>query len=273
MPNSIRRWNGTSWGTVYSDILDTLTTAGDIAYRASTGLMQRLGVPTTYTDQVLGVVSGVPAWVEPTPAGTLRQTIKTTADAGWLLMGNGATVVVTNCEGLYPALFAAAPAGWISGTAPNRVVTLPDMANRMVVGAGTTAVGENGGAMTKTIATGNLPQHSHTDVYSSSVTDPTHNHTHSGGTGVGSYWTDGGGIAVPNSNAGTSFQANYNLTPTGNQTPVFRQSVSAAQTNNAVATGITVATTRSSTTLSGFVGTALDITPAVVGIVWQIKAH
>ena len=269
MPNSIRRWNGSGWGTVYSDILDTLTTVGDIAYRASTGLMTRLGVPTTYTDQVLGVVSGVPAWVEPTPAGTLRQTIKTTADAGWLLMGNGATVVVTNCEQVYPALFAAAPAGWISGTAPNRVVTLPDMTNRLTIGAGTAAsVGVSGGSNTATIGTTHLPSHAH-------AIDHDHaSFSHS----VDANTTD----LVTREAAFTSL---------GFATGRVHSSAVALLTNSAgayvdVAAGmavnyITDHTHTSTVDVPAFTGTggstgggtALPIVPAVLGIVWQIKAH
>jgi len=269
MPNSIRRWNGSGWGTVYSDILDTLTTVGDIAYRASTGLMARLGVPATYTDQVLGVSGGIPAWVEPTPAGTLRQTIKTTADAGWLLMGNGATVVVTNCEGLYPALFAASPAGWISGTAPHRVVTLPDMTNRLTIGAGTAAsVGVSGGSNTATIGTTHLPSHAHAIDHDHAPVSVT----------VDANTTD----LVTRETAFTSL---------GFATGRAYSSTVALLTNSAgtyvdVAAGmavnyITDHTHTASVDMPAFTGTggstgggtALPIVPAVLGIVWQIKAH
>lgn len=89
------------------------------------------------------------------PAGTIAATIKSSADTGWLLL-NGATVA--SADSTYPALWAVAPASWKSGSS----LVLPDMANTMLFGQGTTTLGASGGSNTKTIATTNLPSHSHT---------------------------------------------------------------------------------------------------------------
>ena len=267
MPNSIRRWNGSGWGTVYSDILDTLTTVGDIAYRASTGLMTRLGVPTSYTSQVLGASGGVPAWVESDPAGTLRQTIKTTADPGWLLM-NGQSIA--GADVAYPVLFSLAPAGWKSST----TLTLPDMANRMTIGAGTnTALGVSGGntaaAMAaKTLILTDIPNHGHTvttgittNAALGALSSTVSSSSGSGYTGF-----------VANGAAG----ANALIPTTGSGYVLATASVS---TTGSIATQAVYSSTASTTSVTGHggaantPGTSINITPAVLGIVWQIKAH
>jgi microcystin-dependent protein len=229
-------------------------------------------VPTTYTDQVLGVVSGVPAWVEPTPAGTLRQTIKTTADAGWLLMGNGATVLVTNCEQQYPALFAAAPAGWISGTVGTRNVTLPDMTNRLTIGAGTAAsVGVSGGSNTATIGTTHLPSHAHAiDHDHASFSHSVDANTTDLVTREATFTT--GGFA----------SGKYSATFTNPLLALGSNPASAADVLAGMAQNFITDHTHTSTVdVPAFTGTggstgggtALPIVPAVLGIIWQIKAH
>ena len=263
MANTIRRWNGTSWVTVYSDILNTLTTVGDIAYRASTGLMARLGVPATYTDQVLGVSGGIPAWVEPTPAGTLRQTVKTTADPGWLLM-NGQSIA--GADVAYPVLFAAAPAGWKSST----TLTLPDMANRMTIGAGTAAsVGVNGGSNTAIIGTTHLPTHTHaidhdhapvSVTVDANTTDLVTRETAFTSLGFATGRAYSSAVALLTNGAGiyvdvvAGMAVNY-ITDHTHTASVDMPAYTGTSGNGA------------------FTNTPLPIVPAVLGIVWQIKAH
>lgn len=109
-----------------NQVANVMTTNGDLMYRGAS-LPTRLAVSATGTGQVLGVVAGVPAWVEPEYVGTLRQTMKTTADPGYALMGT----TVTNAQTLYTALYAIAPAGWKA--APNLV--LPAIAAVATTGA------------------------------------------------------------------------------------------------------------------------------------------
>jgi len=87
------------------------------------------------------------------PAGTISATIKSTADTGYLLI-NGATI--TGADALYPSLWAVLPASWKSGTS----LVLPNMANKLIGGVGTIALGALGGD--NTILEANLPSHAHT---------------------------------------------------------------------------------------------------------------
>jgi len=93
-----------------NQVANVMTTNGDLMYRGAS-LPTRLAVSATGTGQVLGVAGGIPAWVEPEYFGTLRQTMKGTADPGYALMGT----TVTSAQTLYTALWAIAPAGWKSG--------------------------------------------------------------------------------------------------------------------------------------------------------------
>jgi microcystin-dependent protein len=97
------------------------------------------------------------------PAGTIAATVSATESTGWKFMGQ----TLTNAEALYPLLFAAAPAGWRTGTEPNRNLVLPPMTDRTLLQAGTTALGAQGGSNTTTIGAANLPAHFH---------DINHNH-------------------------------------------------------------------------------------------------
>lgn len=186
------------------------------------------------------------------PAGTISATIRTTADTGWILL-DGSTV--TGASASYPSLWAVAPASWKSGTS----LILPNMANRMLEGQSTTSLGATGGSNTVTIASGNLPTHTHeidppnTAV---SISDPGHYHTPSGY----SYFVaqsayDGTNKSV--SVSGTSLSA-YNA--------------SATTTNT---TGITASVNIASFTSGngGFANTALTVTNAHLAVNYQIKAH
>jgi hypothetical protein len=97
-------------------------------------------------------------------AGDIKCSISSTEDTGWFLM-NGQTLV--NAQANLPALWAKAPAAWKSGSN----LILPDWRNRVMVmddsGASLTLGGLAGpvpsaGTMPKTIASGNLPLHTHT---------------------------------------------------------------------------------------------------------------
>jgi len=94
-----------------NQIANVMTTNGDLMYRGAS-LPTRLAIPTTLTGQVLGYAGGVPAWVEPEYVGTLRQTMKTTADPGYALMGT----TLTGAQVFYPTLWAlSAVSSWKSG--------------------------------------------------------------------------------------------------------------------------------------------------------------
>jgi microcystin-dependent protein len=185
------------------------------------------------------------------PAGTISATIKSTADTGWLLL-NGASIA--GADALYPSLWPIAPASWKSGTTLN----LPNMANKMLEGQSTTALGASGGSNTVTIASGNLPTHVHSIdppdtslVIADNGLDVLYN--------AGSYTT--GYI--------TGVDANNDGILDGT-TNTFGIAVGTA-TSHGHTGSVNIAAFNSAD--GGFANTALTITNAHLAVNYQIKAH
>jgi microcystin-dependent protein len=251
-PSTVGNTRGIKWGQITADGIasDAVTTA------------KILDANVTLTKLATAVQNLL------IPAGTIAATVKATADAGWQFMGQ----TLTNAEGLYPALFAAAPVSWRTGTAPNRNLVLPSMTDRTLFQAGTTTLGATGGLNTATLGVSNLPAHTHTASSSSSssstVTDPTHRHEEAGrengATVAGKYLQRYGGSG-----------SNYDVV--GTNTTRW-DSITNPQTTYA-STGITVTTsTSTSTTVSGggngtSTGNAFATTNAHLAVNYQIKAH
>jgi hypothetical protein len=193
-----------------------------------------------------------------TPAGTVRQTVNTAADPGWLLFNQ----TVVGAQTLYPALWAVAPAAWKSGAD----LVLPAVADKVIAAAGATANGDSGGANTKVIASGNLPLHTHTGgahVHSVdppdtavAITDPGHVHQQqygaggAGGLAAASNGLQGAPSGVNTVSATTGITASVNI-------PAFD-----SVTGGAVATSD-----------GGFANTALDVRNSHLALTYQIKAH
>ena len=141
--------SGLAWGQV-----DTANIAADAVTNAKIGAnavdtAELAAGAVTETELDSAVVSKL------LPAGTIAATIKSSADTGWLLLDG---TPVTGADSAYPALWAVAPTSWKSGTTLN----LPDMANKMLFGQGTSTLGaDDQGSNTVTIAEANLPTHTH----------------------------------------------------------------------------------------------------------------
>jgi microcystin-dependent protein len=119
---------------------------------------------------------------------------------------------------LWSGSIGSIPSGWNLCDGSNGT---PNLTDRFIVGAGSTyAVNGAGGASSVTLTTNNMPAHTHTAT--STVTDPSHSH----GSTIGSGFISNGGSE---SLAG------------GNNLPFGRPSTTATAT-----TGITVATTNAS---------------------------
>ena len=240
------------------------------------------------------------------PVGTIRSTLKTTADPGWVLFNQ----TIVNCATLYPALWAVLPAGMKSGSD----AVLPSMDRVTLMGAGTTTIGAIGGGNSKTLITNNLPAHNHgvsdaghnhtQNAHAHGVTDPSHNHsqnshahgvsdpshnhsqnshshTANGGGGNG-YVVSGSGIPAGVA-SGTGFAGVTNTdgaTATNNASYTGISIDGATATNNASYTGISInnatatnnsATTGITTTNTG-TGTSFDVTNAHLGVTFQLRA-
>jgi len=105
---------------------------------------------------------------DPLPAGRVEAYAGTTIPDGWLLC-DGSSLNVTD----FPELFAAIAYTWGgSGSTFN----LPDLQNRVIVGAGDDfALADTGGEETHTLVTGEIPAHSHVAT-GTSVVDLGHTH-------------------------------------------------------------------------------------------------
>lgn len=118
----------------------TILVNNGLTYVRRAGLWEQLLTTGTGGDQV----------------GDIKQTMRTPDQMpGWLQM-NGQSVA----EADRPLLFAVGGlAGFITGVAPNRTLTLPDATDRFLLSSNTP--GQTGGASTFNIATANLPPHVH----------------------------------------------------------------------------------------------------------------
>lgn len=257
-------------------------------------------IPVGADNNVLSVQGGVPQWTAPgtatisdgsvtfaklaaavqsllVPAGTIVATVAATPDTGWLFDNQA----VTSAQSLYPALWAAAPASWKSGSTLN----IPDLSDAVLVQTGGSAasLGAVGGAMSVTIAEANLPAHVHTinhDHGSVTSGNQSANHTHTGTTSTDGSHTHGPAVAseylYQTLGGGSSFAtgggASYaSATTTGS---------GGSHSHTVTTTGVSADHTHSVdlpnyTGNSGSVGsgTALTTRPRHLGVNFQIKAH
>jgi len=198
------------------------------------------------------------------PDGTISATIKSTADTGWLLL-DGASIA--GADLLYPVLFPICPASWKSGTTLN----LPNMANKMLEGQSTTALGASGGSNTVTIASGNLPTHVHSvDPPSTAVSVTVNNNTVDRVTRLTSEVANGYATGISPGATGTGLLAGTAGFGVSNTT--FGMSVAHEDEHAHTASGsVDIAAFNSAD--GGFANTALTITNAHLAVNFQIKAH
>jgi hypothetical protein len=151
---------------------------------------------------------------------------------GCILMWSGATTSV-------PTGWALCDGGTYSKSDGSGSVTVPDLRNRFVVGAGSTyAVSSTGGATSNTptitvtneavaLSTNQLPAHGHSvsisdPGHSHSISDPGHTHTQNilstGGSGSWNSWAPGFAGGIPSLNATAS--ATTGITVASNSTGI-----------------------------------------------------
>jgi len=201
------------------------------------------------------------------PAGTISATVSATEADGWKFMGQ----TLTNAETLYPSLFTVAPAGWRTGTAPNRNLVLPSITDKTLFQAGTTTLGSSGGSNTVTIASGNLPTHVHSiDPPSTTVSVTVNDNTVDRVTRLTSEVANGYATGISPGSTGTGLlagSAGYGVSNT-----TFGMSVSHETEHTHTASGsVDIAAFNSAN--GGFANTALTITNAHLAVNYQIKAH
>lgn len=210
------------------------------------------------------------------PAATVRMTMNTVADIGWLML-NGQTII--DAEGLYPVMWPKIPATYKSGS---NFVT-PNMTQIFPI-AGTP--GTSGGSNTKIINQGNLPAATitidppnlvisidppSTQVYvdppntAVTINDPGHKHNllmSSSGSGqsvIADAYSDGQWYGNDIALSTTGITANVDIAP-------FWASVDITSFN----TNVNIPPFQSNFLGSG---TPLDVIPAWVAFSFQIKAH
>lgn len=150
---------------------------GDIATNAADIATNAADIATNAADiSAVEVLAGYAA--DRVPAGLVSMTMATSIPNGWLAIEGQS---VASCDTLYPELWAAAPAGWQSGTTLN----LPDMRGRMPVGQSVTdpmfdVLTSTGGQASVTLSKSNVPKHYHEMDHnhtSATTTSDSHNHT------------------------------------------------------------------------------------------------
>ena len=218
------------------------------------------------------------------PAGSIRTTIKATADIGWLLFGQ----TVADAQTLYPTLWGIAPTGWKSGSS----LVIPSDVDCGLRGSSAAGLGQISGTNTKTIATINLPAHAHTinhDHGGSTTGYVSADHVHSGQTGgfssnhlhnsdhVGSpsdfmYWRYGYGTTNfynASAVAGGDWQVNH-TTNWADRDHSHAFSTGGISANHYHSTSVPAFNGNSGNTGSG---TALNVQDAAINVRFQIKAH
>jgi microcystin-dependent protein len=197
------------------------------------------------------------------PAGTIVATISATADTGWILL-DGTPVV--NAQSLYTALWAVAPTSWKSGS----TLLIPNMANKMLEGVGTTARGAEGGSNTVTIAETNLPSHQHTvNPPNTSVSVTVNDNTVDRVTRLTAEVANGFATGISPGSTGTGLLAGTAGFGLSNTT--FGMSVAHETEHTHTASGsVDIAEFNSGPVGSG---TALNVTNAHLAVNFQIKAH
>ena len=191
------------------------------------------------------------------PVGALQAGLAATAPAGWLICDGSAVSKTT-----YAELYAVVGDTYGSTT---ETFTLPDLRDRVLVGADTIALKATGGSNSVTLTTDQLPAHSHgvTDAghthsftgtpHSHTVTDPGHTHSADVGTGANDALT-GMNVESVSGTPGTTGSAT---------TGISVDNATAGGSNSSETTGISIQNTGA--------GDAINITPASVGVTWLIK--
>lgn len=119
------------------------------------------------------------SWGGALPSGFVGATFSSIEPAGWFFDNQ----TITNCESLYPGLWAGTPTGWRSGSD----LVIPDLSGRVLLFTqGTT--GATGGAMSVTLDANDLPTHTHAvGTLTTGTTGGTHTHTASTGGSDGTH--------------------------------------------------------------------------------------
>jgi microcystin-dependent protein len=267
---------------------NAMTSQYDLVYRgAAPQSFERIAVGSN--GHLLGVTAGVPGFAALglanipdglitaakliaavqnllVPAGTVSSTIAASAPTGWLFHNQS----VDNADVTYPDLWALAPASWKSGA----TLIIPNLTDRDLMQAGTTALGAVGGANSRTIASANLPTHTHAVDHDHGSVDSgnvSSDHTHSGTTadtqpqsGQGS--GVGGNAGFVTSVSLSAVQSSANHVPhnhtftTGGISANHMHTVDLPNFTGASGNG-------------GFANAALTTTPSHLAVNIMIKAH
>lgn len=210
-----------------------------------------------------------------TPAGVMQAYLGEAEPEGWLQC-NGQAVSIASFGNLYAIV------GDTFG-ATSTTFTLPDLRDRMLVGANTlAALMATAGASTATLSEINLPAHSHTVTdpghahivtdpgHGHTVTDPGHSHnitdpghTHAGTADLAGAADSMTGVNTTSAVSGGTDSATTGVTVDSATTGVTVDNGSTGVSVNSDTTGITVQNTGG--------GEAFSIVPPVLGVNWLIK--
>lgn len=269
---------GTNVGRAQTDATGAAWVVYDNSYAAQVGdlvylLMQG---PVVHIGGQLGGTQPTPP-----PVGVIHPYAGATAPLGWLLCNGQAVSRVT-----YPALFAVCGTTYGSGDGSS-TFNIPNLVDRVPTGIGTKYLrGETGGSETFTLATANLPSHSHT-INHDHVNDP-HSHTGAAHTHDMSHdhtstshthsTPSSGSKSITQGASGTVVTVADNVSGTTGSTlantVAFSGSTASAGGSGAGQGGSTTNNTQTYTGSSGSTGsgTAVNNMPPYLGILYILRA-
>ncbi len=189
------------------------------------------------------------------PTGTLRTSLSATEPSGWKVC-NGQALDKTAYAELHAVI-----GDTFGGT--TTTFNLPDMTNRVLVGAGTIALAEFGGASSVTLTEANLPSHTHAVAdpgHSHAVTDPGHTH---GVTDTGHTHGSGEPASSADAAAGSDVTSATSGTTGSATTGVAVDSATTGVTVDSQTTGLTIAATGG--------GEPFSIMPLGMGVAVLVK--
>lgn len=185
--------DGTNFYALVTGSATNFNVTGNLAVSGNTATTGNETVGGNLVVTGTSTFTGIPSG--PTAAlGTNTTQLATTA----FVLTNG---VPSGCILLWSGSIASIPSGWLlcNGTSGT-----PDLRDRFVVGAGSTyAVGATGGATSVTLATTNLPSHTHSISASGTTGTESVGHTHTWGNQTGGQSnTHSHGVSDPGHNHG-----------------------------------------------------------------------
>ena len=260
------KWNGTAW------VNDAIDLATDTTGNYVSSLVAGSGITISNNSGEAATPTIAVDTSATLPSGSVQMYAGSSAPTGWLLCNGAETSIAT-----YGALYAVVGTTYGSltngsGGAGTTHFRLPDMRSRMPIGSGqgtgltNRTLGSSSGAESKTIASANLPTHTHTvDPPSTNSGNTSASHRHTVADGHTHTYQAGNQSATGTTRAILSNTGGTTLTGAINAAGILQSGF--ADTDHSHATDIASFNSGD----GGFANTALDVMNPFMAINFIIK--